>query len=493
MTRRIAALAITLGLAFAAQAQTTTFTYQGSLAENGSAVTGLQDFEFRLRNAVTGGAQVGSLVTLGDVGVTNGLFTVALDFGANFPGADRFLEISVRPGASTGSYTVLSPRQRITAAPYAVTAGRAQTVDAGTISNPGFVGTTSTAPLDFSVNNQRALRLEYATSGTFGTSPNLIGGYLGNVVSNGFVGAVIGGGGAAGGENRAVNDFATVVGGLGNTASGFASTALGNGTTASGEASTAMGANSIAAGYGSTAIGVGVRASGYASVAMGIQAQALYDYSFVWADDGEDPFASTNGKQFLVRASGGVGIGTNSPKAALHVAGTIKSDVLQADQILGSTAYLHFAETAPKGVAAGQNVIAGPNHRNFNTNIVNSHNLSVSLVNGDIVLPAGTYQCRISTPAYRVDEHQTRLKNATANTILLYGTSEYSDNLAGPLVQSRSEIVGQFTLAAASTIQVQHFTKTEKTVNGLGIPANPFWNDGNPVEVYTIAEFWKIK
>ncbi len=28
---------------------------------------------------------------------------------------------------------------------------------------------------------------------------------------------------------------------------------------------------------------------------------------------------------------------------------------------------------------------------------------------------------------------------------------------------------------------------------GLDIPANPLWNDGNPVEVYTIAEFWKIK
>lgn len=60
-------------------------------------------------------------------------------------------------------------------------------------------------------------------------------------------------------------------------------------------------------------------------------------------------------------------------------------------------------------------------------------------------------------------------------------------------MQSRSEIVGQFTLAATSTIQVQHYTKTEKTVNGLGIPTNPAWNDGNPVEVYTIAEFWKIK
>ncbi len=49
MNARIAALVLTFGLAFAAQAQTTTFTYQGSLAENGNAVTGAQDFEFRQR------------------------------------------------------------------------------------------------------------------------------------------------------------------------------------------------------------------------------------------------------------------------------------------------------------------------------------------------------------------------------------------------------------------------------------------------------------
>ena len=188
MTRRIAALVFTFGLAFAARAQTTTFTYQGSLAQNGAAATGLQDFEFRLFNAVSGGAPIGSVQTLGDVGVTNGLFTVTLDFGANFPGADRFLEISVRPGANTGNYTALTPRQGITAAPYALTAGRAQTVDTGSISNPSFLGTTSGAPLDFSVNNQRGLRLQYAANGD-GPSPNLTGGFSGNVVSNGFSGS----------------------------------------------------------------------------------------------------------------------------------------------------------------------------------------------------------------------------------------------------------------------------------------------------------------
>ena len=58
------------------------------------------------------------------MGVTNGLFTVQLDFGMSpFNGNPRWLEIGVRPGASTGAYTTVNPRQPITATPYAIRAG----------------------------------------------------------------------------------------------------------------------------------------------------------------------------------------------------------------------------------------------------------------------------------------------------------------------------------------------------------------------------------
>ncbi len=56
-----------------------------------------------------------------DVTVTSGSFSVQLDFGADaFPNANRFLEIGVRPGADTGAYTVLGPRQQITSSPFAI-------------------------------------------------------------------------------------------------------------------------------------------------------------------------------------------------------------------------------------------------------------------------------------------------------------------------------------------------------------------------------------
>jgi len=103
----------------------TDFTYQGKLTDGGAPANGLYDFEFKLYDDLSVGTQVGSTVPLGDVTVTNGLFTVQLDFGAVFDGTALFLDIGVRPGASVGAYTTLTPRQALTATPYAITAWKA--------------------------------------------------------------------------------------------------------------------------------------------------------------------------------------------------------------------------------------------------------------------------------------------------------------------------------------------------------------------------------
>src|SRR2546426_5493750 len=101
-------------------AQTSSFTYQGRLTDGGTPANGNYDLQFVLFDSLSGGAQVGSTQTLNTVAVSNGVFTVSLDFGASaFPGASRFLEISARPSGS-GSFTLLSPRQQITSTPYAL-------------------------------------------------------------------------------------------------------------------------------------------------------------------------------------------------------------------------------------------------------------------------------------------------------------------------------------------------------------------------------------
>lgn len=67
-----------------AAALTTAFTYQGQLQDGGSPANGAYDLQFTLYDALSGGAAVGSSVTLNDVSVSDGIFTVELDFGGSY-------------------------------------------------------------------------------------------------------------------------------------------------------------------------------------------------------------------------------------------------------------------------------------------------------------------------------------------------------------------------------------------------------------------------
>jgi hypothetical protein len=111
-------------LAAPSEAQTplgTAFSYQGRLSDGGVPATGAYDLQFTVFDAASGGAQVPGtpVLSLEDVVVTGGLFTVSLDFGPAFTGSKRWLAIAVRPGASTGAYTPLTPRQELTPSPNA--------------------------------------------------------------------------------------------------------------------------------------------------------------------------------------------------------------------------------------------------------------------------------------------------------------------------------------------------------------------------------------
>lgn len=101
------------------------FTYQGLLKEAGLPASGLYDLQACLFDGLVTAVPIACASEAADVPVENGVFTAALDFGSTpFVGQQRFLELRVRPGASSGSYTVLTPRQLITAAPEAVRAAR---------------------------------------------------------------------------------------------------------------------------------------------------------------------------------------------------------------------------------------------------------------------------------------------------------------------------------------------------------------------------------
>ncbi|MGO8931687.1 MAG: tail fiber domain-containing protein [Limisphaerales bacterium] len=101
-------------------AQSTAFTYQGQLATAGQPANGNYDLTFALFNASTGGRAAAGPLETDAVAISNGLFTIVLDFGSGiFDGTSYWLEIGVRTNGDS-SFTTLSPRQTLTPTPYAI-------------------------------------------------------------------------------------------------------------------------------------------------------------------------------------------------------------------------------------------------------------------------------------------------------------------------------------------------------------------------------------
>jgi H-type lectin domain-containing protein len=261
--------------------------------------------------------------------------------------------------------------------------------NSGTAPGTQFVGTTDNQPLEFKVNALRGLRLEPATNGTvnvIGGAGNFVApGISGATIAGG--GAVNYAGLGFAFSNQIYADFASIGGGLLNViqANGESAVIAGGhqnliqsnssiaviaggyrnsiGTNASGSVIGGGNANTNNGGYaiisGGTenavlpdspasvnqVISGGVRnlAMGYAgtvpggaynfargayTLAAGYHATAWADGCFTWADESSaSEFASTAANQFLIRAAGGVGIGTNAPGAQLDVAGSVRFGV----------------------------------------------------------------------------------------------------------------------------------------------------------------------
>src|SRR5436190_9004589 len=134
-------------------AQGTAFTYQGVLADQNGLVSGTNDLTFTLFTTPSGAITVGTSNVLNDLVTTNGLFTVTLDYGTGiFDGNARWLQIAVRPGVSTGPYTNVNPRQRITPTPYAIFAGNSSNLSA-TLPSGALSGVYSNALTLTNANN----------------------------------------------------------------------------------------------------------------------------------------------------------------------------------------------------------------------------------------------------------------------------------------------------------------------------------------------------
>lgn len=110
-------------------------SYQGVLKDAGAAANGNYDVRACLFEVATGGSSLVCAPELNDVPISNGLMSVGFDFGlAAFVGERRYLELAIRPGTSSGAYTIIAPRQVVSPVPEALRASWSdQAVVAGSV------------------------------------------------------------------------------------------------------------------------------------------------------------------------------------------------------------------------------------------------------------------------------------------------------------------------------------------------------------------------
>jgi len=357
-------IAVSLFFCFHSKGQGTAFTYQGYVQSNGVSVNGNYAMTFTLFSSSTGGGALAGPLTNTTVPLSNGLFTVLLDFGsAGWNGQSNWIEIGVTTNGSTNFITLL-PRQPVTPAPYAiyaVTGGNASALSTGAAIGTGSANVVSSTGATTSfIGGGTGNNIQFNSLNSF------IGGGLQNTNYSNAGYSVIGGGL----DNSAASGWSFIGGGIGNSIGvGTQGVSIVGGyynTNNAGYSTVAGGYKNLVAstsGYGFIGGGLSNLASGlYAvipggssniasgrnSFAAGQQAQATNQGSFVWADSQNAPFASTNTNSFNVRANGGVVFSTGGSGVTVDGASivTVGSGVIQGYEINdgGASAYQAFQQ-----------------------------------------------------------------------------------------------------------------------------------------------------
>jgi trimeric autotransporter adhesin len=384
--------------------QGTAFTYQGRLNNGGVPANGIYDLQFTIYDLATNGTLLAGPVTNSTTGVSNGLFTVRLDFGATpFTGADRWLDIAVRTNG-VGAFNVLTPRQPLTPAPYAI-----MTANAARVSG---------------------LFVQQNTNG----APNLIGGSSLNQVDAGVVGAVIAGGDTNDIQNHA--NYSAIAGGSGNLIqSGAALSSIGGGLANTNGSSDAV----IAGGYNNliqpvadlSVIGGGwlnrIEAGADQSVIAGGNADVIQSgarESFVGG--GFANIIQTNSYNSFIGAGAGNVIGGNSPFSTI-TAGANNS--IQTNTSFATVGGGNFNSIQPNAPYA---TIGGGYNNTIQTNapvstIGGGHDNTVQSApyvtiggGGYNLIQANAYDSMIGGGGYnniQADTHSSAIGGGASNTI----------------------------------------------------------------------------
>jgi hypothetical protein len=250
---------------------------------------------------------------------------VRLDFGSeHFNGADRWIEIAVRP-AGSGTFTALSPRQRVTSAPYSIKSLNSETAliatnatQLGGVAADQYVITTDPRMSD----SRQASGINFATASLTGVVP-IVNGGTGSATQN-FVDVSTNQLNIAGNKRfvqTTTLDFANVGTLTSNGGATFNGTAIFNGADA-------VQMNALNVGNGLTADVASVSELNATNGVSGNVVNAQTHFSI-----GGAPVLQATGEQLLIGRDVGAGAGVVRGTAIGH--GT---QVLQSDSIvLGTT------------------------------------------------------------------------------------------------------------------------------------------------------------
>lgn len=147
-------------------------------------------------------------------------------------------------------------------------------------------------------------------------------------------------------------------------------------------------------------------------------------------------------------------------------------------------AYAIIRDEKTANTAGGAFTSGSWQKRTLNTIASDPDGIVISLSASQFVLDPGTYLIRASAPAYRVDRHKAKLRDVTAGSDAIIGTSEYS-NSSNDYASNRSFVTGRITIAAQTTFELQHRCGTTNGTNGFGVESN-----FGVTEVYSEVEIW---
>lgn len=136
----------------------------------------------------------------------------------------------------------------------------------------------------------------------------------------------------------------------------------------------------------------------------------------------------------------------------------------------GAPVLLHVREEHPSGT--GSPLTPAGSWLTRTLNAVKTNEIAgASLAANQITLPAGTYELDAYAPVHRVNQHQARLYNVTGAAALVLGTVGFS-NSGSSYANNESHIRGRFTLAATSTVRLEHRVAVANASAGGGTPAS---------------------